>query len=240
MRLLSPKSPMPAARLISPITRREPGRGEAPFAQTETARPAKRRPMKRTVRHLRDPGQREVTCALRQRFKVRARPAGSERQLRRQHRRQASRLSAGNPSRREAAFVLVVGDDAIMRRCLVRVVRRLGYWAREAGSPLAAQRAAIESRRIDLLLTDLSMPETNGPKLARWFRIASPETRVLITTGSLWELQCDAGELDQFALLAKPFTTAELAHMVRLLLRQADSASHRQARKSDHRTRRVE
>jgi DNA-binding NtrC family response regulator len=142
--------------------------------------------------------------------------------------------------RREAAFVLVVGDDAIMRRCLARVVRRLGYCAREAGSPLAAQRAAIESRRIDLLLTDLSMPETNGPKLARWFRIASPETRVLITTGSLWELQCDAGELEQFALLAKPFTTAELAHMVRLLLRQADSAPHRQARKSDRRTRRVE
>ncbi len=231
---------MEAAPLISPITRRELGRGKAPLAQTETARTAKRRPVKRNVRHLRDPGQHEVDCALRQRFKVRARPAGSERQLRRHHRRQVSRSSAGNPSRREAAFVLVVGDDAVMRRCLVRVVRRLGYWAREAGSPLAAQRAAIESRRIDLLLTDLSMPETNGPKLARWFRIVSPETRVLITTGSLWELQCDAGELEHYALLAKPFTAAELAHMVRLLLRQADSAPHRQARKRDRRTRRVE
>ncbi len=231
---------MPAARLISPITRREPRRGEDPFAPTENARPGKRRPVKRTVRHLREPGQHEVTCALRQRFKVRARPAGSERQLRRHHPRQASRLSAGNPSRREAALVLVVGDDAIMRRCLVRVVRRLGYCAREAGSPLAAQRAANESRRIDLLLTDLSRPETNGPKLARWFRIASPETRVLITTGSLWELQCDAGELERYALLAKPFTSVELARMVRRLLLQADSAPHRQARKSDHRTRRVE
>jgi DNA-binding NtrC family response regulator len=135
---------------------------------------------------------------------------------------------------------LVVGDDAIMRRCLVRVVRRLGYLSREAGSPLAAQRAAIESRRIDLLLTDLSMPEANGPKLARWFRIASPETRVLITTGSLWELQCDAGEREQYTLLAKPFTPAELGRMVRRLLRRSDSAPHRQARKRDHRTRRVE
>jgi len=171
---------------------------------------------------------------------VRARPAGSGRQLGRHHPRQVSRLSAGNPSRREAALVLVVGDDAVMRRCLVRVVRRLGYQAREAASPLEAQRAAIESRSIDLLLTDLSMPETNGPKLARWFRMACPDTRVLITTGSLWELQSDAGELEHYALLAKPFTPMELARMVRRLLRQADSAPHRQARKSDHRTRRVE
>jgi len=231
---------MPAAHLISPITRREPGRAEGPFARTENARPAKRRPVKRTVRHLRKPGQKEVSCRARRRWKVPDRPAGSVRQLGRHHPRQVSGLPAGNASRREAALVLVVGDDAIMRRCLARVVRRLGYRAREAASPLEAQRAASESRRIDLLLTDLSMPETNGPKLARWFRMACPDTRVLIATGSLWELQSDAGELEHYALLAKPFTPAELARMVRRLLRQADSPPHRQARKSDHRTRRVE
>ncbi len=196
--------------------------------------------MKRTVRHRRNPGQNEVPCGPRRRWKLAARPAGSERQFGRHHPRRVSRLPAGNASGREAALVLVVGDDAIMRRCLVRAVRRLGYRVREAASPLEAQRAAIESRRIGLLITDLSMPETNGPKLARWFHMACPKTRVLITTASLWELQCDAGDLDKYALLAKPFTPAELARMVRRLLRQADSAPHRQARKSDQRTLSVE
>src|SRR6266571_1353741 len=240
MSVIAPRSPMQVERLISPLTPGKPERRRAPFAQTERARAGKRQPVKPTVRRLRNPGQSEVPCGLRRGWKLPARPAGSQRQFARHHPRRVSRLPAGNALRREAALVLVVGDDAIMRRCLVRVVRRLGYQVREAASPLEAQRAAIESRRIGLLLIDLSMPETNGPKLARWFRIACPQMPVLTTTGSLWELQYQAGDLKTFALLAKPFTAGELARMVRRLVRPADAPPHRQAWKSDHRTQRVE
>jgi DNA-binding NtrC family response regulator len=83
---------------------------------------------------------------------------------------------------------------------------------------LEAQRLAYTNEKIHLLVTDFSMPQTNGLELAHWFQANSPETKVLIATGSLCEFVHQAGEQQRFAVLAKPFDGVQLGRMVRLIL----------------------
>jgi DNA-binding NtrC family response regulator len=62
------------------------------------------------------------------------------------------------------------------------------------------------------------MLEINGLELARWFQRKYPEMKVLITTGSLWELANQLGEKERVAILPKPFDNLQLRRMVRLIL----------------------
>jgi len=104
-----------------------------------------------------------------------------------------------------------------MRETAVQVLRRGGYQVLEASDAEDAQRLAAANPNIRLLLADFSARETNGLALARWFQARSPETRILITTGSLWELLCEAGEDEPFGILVKPFSEDQLRRMVQRL-----------------------
>jgi CheY-like chemotaxis protein len=115
--------------------------------------------------------------------------------------------------------VLVVDDEPLIREILVDALRRSGYRVLEAASAAAAQRLAATEEKIDLLLTDFSMPEVDGLELAFWFRAHYPETRVMIASGSLWELNQQRCKSEQIACLSKPFTQLELAQAVRAALR---------------------
>lgn len=94
---------------------------------------------------------------------------------------------AATPDRsdlRGAERVLIVDDEASLRRLLVRRFRRLGYTVHEAGDALAAQAALDElTGPLDLLVTDLVMPNAPGTELARavWRRF--PHSRVLFMSG---------------------------------------------------------
>lgn len=75
-----------------------------------------------------------------------------------------------------------------------------------------------------MLITDFSMPETNGLKLAHSFQARFPRTKVLIATGSLWESANRVHEQEHFAVLAKPFDSVQLSRMVRLILDEPQGA----------------
>lgn len=49
--------------------------------------------------------------------------------------------------------------------------------------------------------------------------LPDPDIKVLITTGSLWDLANQIGDEEQVAILPKPFDGVELGRMVRLVLR---------------------
>jgi len=114
--------------------------------------------------------------------------------------------------------VLVVDDPLAPRGALANLLRQLGYQVLEAPDAVEARRLVETHRRIHLLLLNLSTPEPSDLQLALWFRAIYPETKVLVTSGSLWELNFQLGVSQQVALLAKPFTTLELAQMVRRVL----------------------
>jgi DNA-binding response OmpR family regulator len=117
----------------------------------------------------------------------------------------------------EAETLLVVDDDEAIRKLEVRMLSQLGHKVLEAEGPVEAMRLAAATPTIHLLLTDFSMPEANGLELARRFRAVHPKTPVLMVSGSL-EAISRADGLDQFAVLAKPFTLEDLVHNVRTLL----------------------
>ncbi len=116
--------------------------------------------------------------------------------------------------------VLVVEDDDQLRRLTQRALAAHGY------NVLVAERGrtALEIARrhqgnIDLLLTDVIMPDTNGRKLADALRAARPGLRVLYMSGYPDGAMTNHGILEEGVhYLAKPFTTEAVTRKVREVL----------------------
>ncbi len=114
-------------------------------------------------------------------------------------------------------LVLVVEDNAALRRVVTRQLGELGYRV------LAAENAAaglelLDRQSIDLLLTDIVMPGgINGRELARRARQRWPEIKIVFTSGfSEARLSGDAGQLAACTpLLSKPYRKEDLASAAR-------------------------
>jgi two-component system cell cycle sensor histidine kinase/response regulator CckA len=125
---------------------------------------------------------------------------------------------AATPSGSETA--LVVEDDPAVREIVATMLRDLGYRALEAAG-LADAMAAIqtEGRRIDLLVSDVMMPDLNGPELADRLRAEVNGLKVLFMSG----YNDDDGlavrlAMPGIAFIRKPFTRVALARCVRDVL----------------------
>jgi two-component system cell cycle sensor histidine kinase/response regulator CckA len=114
--------------------------------------------------------------------------------------------------------ILVLEDDISVRHMSVRILRNLGYDVIEAAKCDDAQRLIAESadRKIDLLLTDMVMPQMSGRRFADWLRAASPQIKVVFVSGYLEESlhPGDRPDPDMF-FLQKPFDPEQLACKVR-------------------------
>ena len=113
--------------------------------------------------------------------------------------------------------MLVVEDEAIVRAIAVDALRRHGYTVLQAGDGMEALRVAGEhAGNIDLLVTDVVMPQLGGRELARRLRGKRPKLRVLYVSGYTDSAIARHGMLeDGIALLQKPFTAATLTRKVR-------------------------
>jgi two-component system cell cycle sensor histidine kinase/response regulator CckA len=141
-------------------------------------------------------------------------------------------LSYKKPSARRlptgTETILLLEDDISVRHISVRVLRNLGYQVIEAANGDDAQRLISESsgRNIDLLLTDMVMPQMSGRYFADWLHKASPHTKVVFVSGYLKEslLPGDTIESGMF-FLPKPFDPEQLATTVRQALDSTEPAS---------------
>ena len=133
----------------------------------------------------------------------------------------ASSREADQPSRSPRGYerIVLCEDEAAVRDLVAAVLRRSGYDVVTATTPaeallLVADRAAPA----DLLLSDVVMPGMSGPDLAQRARSLRPDLRIVLMSGYAPEsLDRDAIGWDA-AFLAKPFTPARLAHVVRNVL----------------------
>ena len=116
--------------------------------------------------------------------------------------------------------VLLVEDDAAVRTLVTRVLGKGGYNVLTAASPREA--AAISEGHpgtLDLLITDLVMPEMDGAELARELRAGRPDMKVLFISGYTKDVMVQRGVLDEgVRLLTKPFGLEALAQAVRQIL----------------------
>jgi signal transduction histidine kinase/CheY-like chemotaxis protein len=114
--------------------------------------------------------------------------------------------------------ILVLEDDISVRHISVRMLRGLGYQVIEAANGDDAQRLlrANAEQKVDLLLTDLVMPQMSGRRFADSFRAAHPNIKVLFISGYLEEsLQPDDRCEPGMFFLPKPFDVEELSVKVR-------------------------
>ena len=117
--------------------------------------------------------------------------------------------------------ILVVEDEEEVREVAAATLERLGYRivvARDGREALALLR---DRNDFDLLFTDYVMPGGfNGAELAREARCRRPDLKVLITSGYLGDAGAgaDSSRVDGFALIAKPYRSADLATRVREVL----------------------
>jgi PAS domain S-box-containing protein len=112
--------------------------------------------------------------------------------------------------------VLLVEDEDALRRVTERILSEAGYRVISATDGLDALRLAGAREPVDLLMTDVVMPEMMGPELARRLHELSPELHVLYTSGFVPQIAETHALLDRSqTLLEKPFTSAELLTAVR-------------------------
>ena len=118
-------------------------------------------------------------------------------------------------SSQRSATVLVVDDYRSLCNMIAALLRPRGYSVLTASSGAQAQALARENARIDLLLTDIEMPEMRGDELAAWFRVTTPETRILFMSS-----QRGVSAPAPIHFLEKPFSANGLVTKVREVLNQ--------------------
>jgi len=123
------------------------------------------------------------------------------------------------PQPKREATVLLVDDNAEIRNALRHMLERQGYEVLESAGPEEALDLVEHgSATIDVLLSDVNMPDMSGRELARRVRHVRPEMKVLMMSGYADE-EIDVGELEESVVfLQKPFPPERLIRTVRSLL----------------------
>ncbi len=136
-----------------------------------------------------------------------------------------TRIAAARHGRPELALrggtesVLVAEDDAQVRAVTVRTLEDAGYLVKTAERPSSLLTIPdAELANVQLLVTDVVMPELDGAALAERLRTASPKLRVLYVSGHTKDVVLERGLTGKIEFLAKPFTPATLLAKVRAVL----------------------
>jgi CheY-like chemotaxis protein len=128
------------------------------------------------------------------------------------------------PTRAASTFghevVLVVEDEAQVRRLVVTALERYGYTVIQAASPEEAlELARGMADDIHLLLTDVIMPGMDGAELQRQLSRQRPNIRTLFMSGYASNVMGDHGILETGVhFIQKPFSVVDLTRKVRQLL----------------------
>jgi CheY-like chemotaxis protein len=118
--------------------------------------------------------------------------------------------------------VLVVEDNEALRQMLCRVLRTSGYRVMDAANANAALRVCEQQETIiDILISDVVMPEMSGIELASELKTSHPTMRVLLMSGYSGSAMTRHGELrSDIPFLEKPFNPDTIARKVREVLDQ--------------------
>jgi two-component system cell cycle sensor histidine kinase/response regulator CckA len=113
--------------------------------------------------------------------------------------------------------VLLVEDEDIVRSFAVRALSRQGYEVLEAGSGVEAiEVMERENHRVDIVVSDVIMPEMDGPTLLKKLRKTNPALKFIFVSGYPDDAFKKSLDDDQeYAFLPKPFTLPQLAAKVK-------------------------
>ncbi|RUP00713.1 PAS domain-containing sensor histidine kinase, partial [Hyphomicrobium sp.] len=112
--------------------------------------------------------------------------------------------------------VLLVEDEVEVRQFAVRALKRQGYQVLEAEDGVEALEIMAENEGcIDIVVSDVVMPEMDGPALFKELRKRNPSLKVIFVSGYPNEAFRESMGSDDFAFLPKPFSLPQLAAKVK-------------------------
>jgi two-component system cell cycle sensor histidine kinase/response regulator CckA len=113
--------------------------------------------------------------------------------------------------------ILLVEDEDGLRSLNARGLRSRGYSVIEASNGVEAIEALEEKHgAVDLVVSDVVMPEMDGPTLLREMRTRNPNLKIIFVSGYAEEaFEKSLPENEQFAFLAKPFALSALVEKVK-------------------------
>jgi CheY-like chemotaxis protein len=114
--------------------------------------------------------------------------------------------------------VLVVDDEPGVRRLVCRMLAQGGYGTSEAADGAEALASLRAGLAVDLVLSDVAMPELNGVQLLEALSVSHPDLPVLLISGYAVEDLVARGIAAPCGILRKPFTPERLLDEVRRCL----------------------
>jgi two-component system cell cycle sensor histidine kinase/response regulator CckA len=114
--------------------------------------------------------------------------------------------------------ILLVEDEEGLRSLNARGLRSRGYAVHEAGNGIEALEVLEENGgAIDLVVSDVVMPEMDGPTMLKAMRAKNPDLKIIFVSGYAEDAfdKTVLSEDDQFAFLPKPFALAALVAKVK-------------------------
>jgi PAS domain S-box-containing protein len=114
----------------------------------------------------------------------------------------------------EPRRVLIVDDETLLREIVAEQLQAMGFEVHQAEDGNAALAVLASTVRIDVLVTDLSMPGIDGIALIRIAQSSRPDLPAILLTGYAGSVE-PATEGASFSLMRKPVTGPQLARMVR-------------------------
>lgn len=121
-----------------------------------------------------------------------------------------------------AGTILIIEDDRAVRETTVRLLARAGFKV-AAAEDRAGALAALGVGKIDLVVTDVIMPELSGPELVRVLRQERPDLAALYVSGYAGEALHEHGLAQDDAFLQKPYMPNVLIQRIRELLARRES-----------------
>jgi signal transduction histidine kinase/ActR/RegA family two-component response regulator len=139
---------------------------------------------------------------------------------------QAENEEASKPDATGGETILLVEDEPMILKMTVAMLELLGYTVLPAATPDEALWLAEEhGGTIDLLITDVVMPEMNGLELAEKLASLCPDLKRLFMSGYTANIIAHHGVLDKGVhFLQKPFLSKQLATKVREALAAGESS----------------
>lgn len=135
-------------------------------------------------------------------------------------------VSSAVPLRAGAgSAILVVDDEAAVRRFALRVLEREGYSVFEARDGVEALEL-VNQRQVsfDVVVSDIVMPRLNGVELMQALSTSQPDLPVILMSGYATGALAELGIAAPCAILAKPFPAERLLEEVRRCTRRRDVA----------------
>ncbi|WLI09610.1 MULTISPECIES: response regulator [Pseudomonas] len=117
-------------------------------------------------------------------------------------------MSASSP------IILVVEDDDIVRMLIVDVLEELEYTVLEAADAEEALKVVQNAQSIDLMMTDVGLPDMDGKQLATKVRELRPALPILFASGYAENIDVPDG----MQVIGKPFSIDKLRDKVKSML----------------------